>query len=173
LIGLYENFPENYHGIARFYYKAPEKKFQEIILKALHELIRKDGFDFPSIYAVSECKVNFDVGIADVLTFNYLDNETLTEFSKIVKAPLHTLDFLFVIRYYKKNVRNRLKPLKFDYFILRFLFNNENVEFLIFHEKGTRRISLEELTKIISNRVAKELSENNLPKMKVEYGRAL
>lgn len=174
MLGRYENFPEMYHGIIRFRYQVPTKKLQEIVLHVLYELNNEGkGFNLPSIHAVSDCKVNFDFGIADGMTFSYLEKETLTACSEIVqKDELPVLDFICIVRYYKKDGRDR-RPLKFDYYLLRFLFYDETVEFQIFHERGTRRLSIEDLLKIIFNRFEKELTENELPKITVEHMRTL
>jgi len=174
LLGRFENFPEIYHGIVQLRHQSPSKKLQEIILQALHNLTREDGFVFPSIQAVSDCKVNFDFGIADGATFNYLKGEMLNaSLETVLKDALPVLDFICVVRYYRKDGRGCYKPLKFDYYLLRFLFHDENVDFQIFHERGTRRLSIEDLSTTIINMVDEGLSENGLPKITVEYARTL
>jgi len=174
LLGRYENFPEMYHGVIRFHHQTSEKKLQEFIIKALHDLGQEGGFDFPTIHAVSDCEVEFDFGIADGAIFNYLDRETLTTSVKTISEyALPVLDFLGVVRYYKKGSTRDRRPLKFDYYFLRFLFHDGSVDFQIFHERGTRRLSMEDLSAIIIKRVDRELSEVGLPKVTVEETRTL
>jgi len=173
LLGRFENFPEIYHGIVQLRHQSPSKKLQEIILQALHNLSREEELDLSSIHAVSNCKVNLDFGIADGGTFNYLDKEILSaSLETVSRQALPMLDFLCIARYYKRDGAGH-RPLKFDYYLLRFLFYDGNLDFQIFHERGIRRLSTEDLSTVIIDRVEKELLENGLQKITVEYARTL
>ena len=174
MFGRYENFPEIYHGVVRFHHQTSLKKLQEVIIKALHSLGQDRRLEFPLVHAVSDCKVEFDFGIADGAIFNYLDKEMLTTSLKtVLKYTLPVLDFIGVVRYYGNGRKRNRRPLKFDYHFLRFLFYNESAEFQIFHERGTRRLSIEDLSAVIMARIDKELSQNGLPRMAVEDKRTL
>ena len=66
-----------------------------------------------------------------------------------------------VARYYVSR-DGRDRPLRFDYYMLRFLFGHGSVELRVFHEKGTRRLSIEDLVDLLykglSKRIGEELS---------------
>lgn len=174
MLGTFENFPENFHGILRFHHRGPLKKLQVNLLQALHSLSREEGLDLSSIHAVSDCRVNFDFGIAEGATFNYLSRDMLSALIEAIsKRALPVLDFLCVARYYRKDGRGSYRPLKFDYYLLRFLFYDKNVDFQIFHERGTRRLSIEDLSKVIISRVDQELSEDGVESTTVEDVRML
>jgi len=168
LLGKFENFPETYHGLVRFRHQISPRKLQEALIKALHDLSREAAY-LSTIHAVSDCRVEFDFGIADGLIFNYLDCEMLsTALGTVSKHEVPILDFLGVVRYYKKGSGKKLRPLKFDYYLFRFLSYDESVDFQIFHERGTRRLPIEDLSSIIIRRVNKGLVEEGLPKISVE-----
>jgi len=95
--------------------------------------------------------------VAEGITFNYLDEEELKRFQKtITKEALPTLDFFCVVRYHALK-EGRHVPLKFDYHLLRFVFQRNSVEMQISHERGTRRVSLEDLANFIIGQISEEL----------------
>jgi len=62
---------------------------------------------------------------------------------------LRTMDFFCAIRYYKGEKK---RALKFDYYLLRIVFNRGILEIQVFHKKGPRYISPEDLTMFIFNK---------------------
>lgn len=150
MLGFYENFPKNIHKITTFSTAFSKKKLQKSIINALHKL-NNENFSLeevtkPSIY---ECVTIFEVGLAERNVFNYLDNEEKSRILKILrKKTLDVIDSFFVIRYYKKKT-----PLKFDYYMLRFIFNKKTTQIQVFHERGPRHISPEEMLNWITNKV--------------------
>lgn len=168
MFGRFENFPNTYHGAVQLLYQFSSQKLQLAILEALHNLILEEKPAFPSVPAVSGCKVNFDFGIAEGATFSYLDEEILNDSLKIVsQGALPVLDFFCVVRYYRRSGRGVYRPLKFDYYLLRFLFYEGGVDLQVLHERGTRRLSIEDLHIIVVNRVGRVLSERGLPEIAV------
>ena len=106
----------------------------------------------PSLF---QCTVIFEFGIAEANSFNYLDEE---ETNKVLKAirrkPLQIMDFFCAVRYYK--IQNEKKTsLKFDYYMMRFIFNKDLMEIQVFHEKGPRYVSPEDITKFVADRINK------------------
>ena len=175
LLGRYENFPQNVHGIARFTCKSSKSKVQHWILRTLHGL-NEQVFSLKDMatFSSSECEVSFEFGIADGIEFNFLDEEELDKLQgSIVKEALPSLDFLCAVCYHIIKNGKRV-PLKFDYYILRFVFRNKNsLELWMSHQRGVQRVSAEDLITFITKRVNEELSQNRLRTLDLESLRAL
>ena len=169
MLGRYENFPEMRHAIVQFANQMPTRELQQIIIKTLHRLnTTHRGFKFPSVKSVQNCNVRFDLGIADGLTFNYLDEEVMKlSLGSVSKAAHSTLDFICIVRYYKKTSGRRHRPLRFDYYMMRFRFIEEGGNIEVYHEKGTRRFPIDDLVALIVRRVNRELAESKRPKITV------
>lgn len=162
MLGRYENFPEVVHSVARFTHQSTERKLQQAILRALHRLNQeKHDLNTISSYSAPGCEVSFEFGVAEGVTFNYLDREELERFQKGIKkeAP-PTLDFFCVVRYHTVKEGRRV-PLKFDYHLLRFVFHGNSVEVQVSHERGIRRVPLEDLTNFIIGQIREELSRRS------------
>jgi len=146
------------HNVSRFTHQSTEKKLQKAILRVFHRLNQeKRDLNVLSPFFTSKCEVSFEFGVAEGVTFNYLDEEELKRFQKdITKEALPTLDFFCVIRYHALKEGRRV-PLKFDYHLLRFVFHGNSVEMQISHERGTRRVSLEDFVNFIIGQMSKEL----------------
>ncbi len=173
MLGRYENFPEVVHSVARFTHQSRERKLQKVILRALHRLNQeKSDLNTISSFSTPRCEVSFEFGVAEGTIFNYLDREELERFQKSVKkeAP-STLDFFCVVRYHTLKEGRRV-PLKFDYHLLRFRFYKKGVELRVAHERGTRRVCLEDLINFIAKCLDAELSKARMKPLKLEYLRA-
>ena len=109
----------------------------------------------------ANCTVNFEFGIADADTFNFLDDEELRKIQKTLKQQqaLPVLDVYYVARYHLTEADGKRRPLKFDYGMLRFAFGRKNMELFIYHERGTQRIPLEDMAHFIRNQVNEQLTE--------------
>jgi hypothetical protein len=162
LLGHYENFPEVVHGIGRLIYSSSKVNVQQAILRTLHRL-NKTVFSLKDIvtFALLECEVKFELGMADGVDFYYLDGEELRRFQKgIVESTLPNLDFFCVVCYHIIKNGKRV-PLKFDDYMLRFVFLNENsLELRVFHQRGVRRVSVEDFVTFVTKRINEELSQN-------------
>jgi len=108
----------------------------------------------------ANCFVNFEFGVADADTFNYLDEE---EFEKIEatlnQQALPILDVFCATRYHIVEATGKSKPLKFDYNMIRFTFRGKNIELFIYHERGIHRIPLEDLVIFLKNQINQELAD--------------
>lgn len=156
MLGFYKGFPINVHKTATFTTLISRKRLQERIIKLFHEL-NANAFNLEDVAvpSIPQCTVIFEFGIAETSNFNYLDNEEIAKTLKIIhKKPLEIMDFFCAIRYYKKTEEKK-KPLRFDYYMLRFLFNKKTVEILIFHEKGPRYLQPEDLITFLTNKINK------------------
>ena len=175
LLGRYENFPEVIHGVVRFTCESSIREVQQTILPALHSL----NHEVCSLRAVTlhlpqECEVSFELGVAEDFDFNFLDEKELDRFQRsIVEKELPILDFFFVLRYHVVNDDGKRVPLKFDYHMLRFMFQENSIELRICHERGTQRVPLEDLVTLIVERINEELSQRQLESLNLEFLRLL
>jgi hypothetical protein len=154
MFGFYGTFPQNVHRIEHFVTPISSRRLQQTLIQLLHELnkktLRLEDVGTPSI---TDCDTVFEFGIAEDNGFNYLDDEETTQALKIIqKSPLQILDFLCAVRYYRI-VNETRKPLKFDYYMLRFTFNPKFLELQLFHERGPMRILPEELVDFVIKKI--------------------
>jgi len=173
LLGHYETFPEVIHGVARLTHRISIRKLQQGILHTLHQLNQENHLlsDIASLPS-SKCEVSFEFGVAEGTTFNYLDKEEVEKFQKnIMKESLPIFDVFCVVRYHV--VDKKRVPLKFDYHLVRFMFHKNSVELQICHERGTQRLSLEDLITFIIKRINEELSQQQLKPLTRKYLRTL
>jgi len=173
LLGHYENFPEVIHSVARFTHRISLRKLQQAILYTLYKL-NQETHRFSDIASLpSKCEVSFEFGVAEGTTFNYLDKEEVDRFQEtIVKQPPPILDVFCVVRYHVVDKEKRV-PLKFDYHLVRFMFYKNSVELKICHERGTQRLSLEDLITFIIKRIDEELFQRQLKPLTLKYLRTL
>lgn len=113
-------------------------------------------------YLSQKCEVGFEFGVAEGAGFSFLDQNELDSCLRAVEDnEPETLDFFFVVNYHIAKGKKRV-PLKFDYHLLRFAFQEGSVELRIRHEKGTQRVSLDEVTEFIAKQVNGELASRQL-----------
>lgn len=173
MFGLYEFFPESYHGAARFSYEGRMEELQKVIILSLYQLNLGKGKLRSCRSAQPKMSAILEFGIADGITFSYLDREMWTYYRKNSrKQPFQTLDFLCIARYYVA-AGDKQKPLRFDYYILRFLFQESEVEVQVFHEKGTQRLSVGDLIAVLVKRFNREMKKRKLGHLKKSYLRML
>ncbi|MCJ7431476.1 hypothetical protein MUO83_09750 [Candidatus Bathyarchaeota archaeon] len=161
MLGVYESFPENVHKIADFAALTPTKKLQQTLIQTLRKLNEAASLDGTADSAMSQCAVIFEFGIAEGSDFNYLDDEEVSRvMNNINRKPFPILDFLLVTRYYKTQEQKR-RPLRFDYYMLRFIFDR-HVEIRVFHEKGPMRMLPEEISDFVVERINETVSKGIL-----------
>jgi len=155
MLGLYEDFPENIHRIDNFTSTLSNQKFQQKLVQTLHDVNRKPfGLEEISHPSLHECTVIFEVGIAEIKSFNFIDDEEAKRvLNAIRKQAFQVLDFFIAVRYYKSTAPKKT-PLRFDYYMVRFVFRaNNSVELQVFHEKGPRYISPEDIVNFVGKEV--------------------
>ena len=173
MFGTYEDFPEIYHSISRFSHTTSTKRLQSVLIRSLYRLNRKKAGPALPEFAQYNIEVELELGIADGLTFNYIDREISKDCQeRIRRKAFPTLDFLCVVRYYNVAVKSR-NALRFDYHMLRFTFSEKEVELRVYHERGTRRLPIDELVNFIVEKIGKELTRKKLSPLKMSYMRAL
>ena len=171
MLGRYENFPQVIHGTAGFTFLSSTQQLQQAILEVLHQFNHEvySVKDF-SPFLTSDCRVSFEFGIAEDMTFNYLDREELERFQKQIETkPLRVIDIFSVIRYHTMNAKGKRTPLKFDYNMLRFTFSRRTMELLVSHERGNQRISLEDFIAFLANKINEKLEKEAQKALVLKY----
>ncbi len=150
-LGFYENFPLNIHMVESFNSTLSSKQLQQRLIQVLYEINRKEfSFEEAANPTIPECKLIFEFGLADAENFNYIDEEEVKKVRNLLeKEHVHTMDFFCAIRYYKGEKK---KALKFDYYLLRTVYDKGILEIQVFHKKGPRYMSPEDLTLFIFNK---------------------
>ena len=161
-LGFYEKFPSNIHRIDSFNSTLSTKKLQQKLIQVFQK-VNNDEFTFEEVAnpTVPQGTIIFEYGLAELGDFNYIDDEELKKTLKfLAKETLPSMDFFCSIRYYKRTGENRT-PLKFDYYMLRTVFSKDIFEVQVFHERGPRYISPEELTTFIYNKINETSKSKN------------
>ena len=128
------------------------KQLQQKLTQVLYE-INKNQFSFEEAAnpTIPDCKLIFEFGLANAECFNYIDEEEVKGLLETLeKEQLHTMDFFCAIRYYRGEKK---RALKFDYYLLRTLYNKGILEIQVFHKQGPRYLSPEDLVMFIFNKV--------------------
>jgi hypothetical protein len=154
MFGFYEAFPRNMHKIVHFVTPISSRRLQQTLIQLLHELnkttLRLEDVGTPSM---TDSVALFEFGVAEDNGFNYLNDEETAKALKIIqRTPPRILDFLCAVRYYRILDEIR-KPLKFDYYMLRFTFNPKFLELQLFHERGPMHILPEEFVEFIIKKI--------------------
>ncbi len=170
MIGFYENFPVNIHRTDSFTSLLSSRKLQQRLVQVLCKINRATfSFEQVAYPTVPHGTVIFEAGLAEAKSFNYIDEEeTKRVFTALEKTPFQTMDFFCAIRYYK-GAEEKKTPLKFDYYLMRFIFGkNSVVEIQVFHERGPRYISPEDLVAFLVNEINKTSARKILKMVEVE-----
>ncbi len=154
MLGVFDGFPENVDETAHFEVRVTSKELQLTLMKTLFKL-NSENVDLETItYPIMhQCSIGFEFGIADGNVFNYIEVNKMNELMKSIKErPFQITDFLCAIRYHKTQGERRA-PLRFDYYMLRFVFDEESTSIRVFHEKGPGYISRKDIAMLMMRRV--------------------
>lgn len=139
------------------------------MIQAICEVNKKEfSFEEAANPTIPDCKIIFEFGLADAEVFSFVDEEEAEKaLDALAEEPMRTMDFFCVVRYYKGK-EEKSKALKFDYYLLRTVYSRRLVEMQVFHKKGLRYISPEDLTLFLATKVneaskRKILSKQPLP----------
>ena len=154
MLGFYSNFPRSIHKAETFSTAIQNKRLQQSLVETLYmlnsETLNLEDIAEPS---VPSCRVIFEFGVADDNDFNFLDDEEKKKLLRVLrKKPFQVLDFLCVIRY-QRMTGERKSRMRFDYYMLRWMFGESLAEVHVSHEKGTRHVSPDDLVNLIVSRV--------------------
>lgn len=169
-LGIYWGFPNKCHSAAILEFSTSVIELQKSILNALYKLNGHSvGGDLQKLIG-SNIEIIFEFGVADGLAFNYIDGETLESLlNEMEREIFHILDILCIIRYYMLKEGGKPRALRFDYYLIRFIFKSGEVEIQAFHERGLQRVSAEGLLKFLSERIGLELAEKRLGAIKIKH----
>jgi hypothetical protein len=151
MLGKYQNFPVGIHFTERFSCSTSSRQLQQKLIQRLCEVNQKT-FSFEEVAnpTIPDSTLIFEFGLAEMDGFSFIDEEE-TKKVLALKDALHVMDFFCSIRYYK-SVDGKKTPLKFDYYMVRLHFSKGEVVFQLFHERGPRYVSPEDLTLFIVNK---------------------
>jgi len=154
MFGVLDNFPQTIHRITHLASLVSNRKLQQTLAETLQRLNKEsaelEGITDPS---TPQCIAGFEFGIAETDGFNYLDEEETRRVLKVIrKDPFKTMDFFCCLRYYRKH-ENMKTPLRFDYYLLRFIFREKSLDMQVFHERGSRHVSPDDLTDLVVKRI--------------------
>jgi hypothetical protein len=154
MLGFYQNFPANIHRVDSFTSTLSSKQLQQKLIQILYEAnCREYSFEEIANPTVPEGRVIFEFGLAESDSFNFIDEaEVKKALNLLAKERLRSMDFFCSIRYYKGSGEKRT-ALKFDYYMLRTIFGKDVLEVQVFHERGPRYISPEDLTMFIYTKI--------------------
>jgi hypothetical protein len=157
MLGFYDNFPRSVHNISDFSTSSTLKKLQTAIVEAFCKLNSETlALEEVATPSIPQCSVKFEFGIAEDKGFNYLDTEEKDKLLETIrKRPFSILDYFCIIRYSKVKMEKKT-TLKSDYYMLRFLFENELAQIQIFHEKGLMYTSPKDLPDFLARRINAE-----------------
>jgi hypothetical protein len=160
MIGSSDNFPKIIHRLERFEINIAKNKLQKKIIQVL-EKINYKTFSFEDIThpTIPDCKIIFEIGVAEANTFNFIDEEEKNRFLKALKKETcELLDLFISIRYYRTKEK-KSTPLNFDYYMIRIIFDKKTIEIKVFHERGPRHILPKDLIDFIISELNKKLAK--------------
>jgi len=152
--------------IQSFYSALPSEQLQRRLIRAFYEVNRKEfSFEEAAYPTIPECRIIFEFGLADAESFNYIDEEEVKKaLSLLEKERLDMMDFFCAIRYYKGKAEEK-RALKFDYYLIRTVYNRDIFEIQVHHKKGLGYLSPEDLTSFISNKINETSNRKILKKI--------
>lgn len=163
MLGFYSNFPQNIHKSQTFSSSISSKKLQKVLVETLYRLNSENpSLEEVSAPSIPSCKIVFEFGAAEGNDFNYLDAEEKERLLKALnKKPFQIMDFLCITRYLRMQGERKTR-MRFDYYMLRFLFGENLTEIQVSHEKGIRHTSPDDIVKLVANRINAAFSKNAL-----------
>jgi len=170
LLGFYRGFPEIPHAKATFTSATPAKTLQKAIAKVAGDMNTQEFVLDTIAHETSDnCNVGFELGIAESTTFNYLTSEEVNRFitSLTQKKSVLNIDLLCIVKYHLAS-REKRRPLKFDYYLLRFIFRRPQAQLRVFHERGAQHLSIEELVEFLTKQINIELEKMKAKPLRLE-----
>lgn len=163
MLGVYDNFPENIHRTASFTSSTSPKMLQDGLVQALYDMNKTPaGSEEIDQHALRQCAVVFETGVAESGSFNYVDEAEVRRLQdSLKKEPFRIIDFFLAARYHKAREGGR-SPLRFDYFLVRVVFSGNSLEMRVFHERGPRYISPEDVNNLVVGRINRQAARRIL-----------
>ena len=170
-LGALERFPTVYHARASWLYEINTDNLQKAVLAGLQALSREKRplavtiADLPG-YRPGEISFKFGVGNKD--GFDILnDNEAKRVILRIEeKGSFRTLDLITHVHYsIDESKKHKVHQ---DQYMARLTFQQGRVEILVHHLKGVRRVSPDELVRLLLSATNRELGRNKYSEVELE-----
>jgi hypothetical protein len=154
-LGVYSDFPSFSHLVVRLQLKRTGLNAVALIARAMKRLNgSEDRIDVSVAKHSGSITVNrgFEVGIAEGLCFNFLDESELTRVVELMVKPT-SVDYIVYVnyRYLREGRLNNLLP---DRYIIRFSLSPSEIR--LFQLSGLRRTDPETLISIIAGLINRE-----------------
>ena len=170
-LGALETFPTIYHARASWLYDINTDSLQKAILAGLRSLSQERRSvnltiaDLPG-YQPGEITFKFGVGNGD--GFDILDDREVRRVARRIeeKGSFRILDLVFHLHYSANESKSH--RVHQDEYMARLAFQSGRVEILLHHFKGLRRISPDELVRLLLSATNRELSRNKYSELELE-----
>lgn len=164
MIGIYDNFPVTIHNTEQYTSKVPIKQIQQKLIKILYELNQCEfTFEQVSIPTIPQGRLFFEFGIAEATNFTFINEEVMRKTLKNLAKEPKILDLFCAIRYYKMEGEKK-RALKFDYYIIRMIFDKSTFEVQTFHERGPRYLLPQEVFTFVVTKINESIGKKILIK---------
>jgi len=168
LIGIYDNFPVTIHNTEQYTSKVPIKQIQQKLIKILYELNQCEfTFEQVSIPTIPQGRLFFEFGIAEATNFTFINEEVMRKTLKNLAKEPKILDLFCAIRYYKMEGEKK-RALKFDYYIIRMIFDKSTFEVQTFHERGPRYLLPQEVFTFVVTKINESIGKKILIKQETD-----
>ncbi len=164
MIGIYDNFPVTIHNTEQYTSKVPIKQIQQKLIKMLYELNQSEfTFEQVSIPTIPQGRLFFEFGIAEATNFTFINEEVMRKTLKNLAKEPKILDLFCAIRYYKMEGEKK-RALKFDYYMIRIIFDKSTFEVQTFHERGPRYLLPQEVFTFVVTKINESIGKKILIK---------
>lgn len=168
MIGIYDNFPVTIHNTEQYTSKVPIKQIQQKLIKILYELNQCEfTFEQVSIPTIPQGRLFFEFGIAEATNFTFINEEVMKKTLKNLAKEPKILDLFCAIRYYKMEGEKK-RALKFDYYIIRMIFDKSTFEVQTFHERGPRYLLPQEVFTFVVTKINESIGKKILIKQETD-----
>jgi hypothetical protein len=170
-LGTLEYFPTIYHARASWLFDINTESLQKAIFASLRSLAQNKKsleISVADIPGYQSGRVVFKFGVGNKDGFDILDDKEAERVIQRIeeKGSFRILDLIFHLHYsVDDGKRHKVHQ---DQYLARLTFQPGRVELLLHHLKGVRRITPDELVKILLSAVNDELGRNKYSELELE-----
>jgi hypothetical protein len=170
-LGTLERFPTVYHARASWLYDINTESLQKAIFAGLRLLAQEKKpleITVADIPGYQSGGVVFKFGVGNKDGFDILDAKEVERVIRRIeeKGTFRTLDLVFHLHYsLDDGKRHKVHQ---DQYLARLTFQPGRIELLLHHLKGVRRITPDELVRILLSATNRELGQNKYPELELE-----
>jgi hypothetical protein len=170
-LGTLERFPTIYHARASWLYDINTETLQKAIFAGLRSLAREKKsleITVADVPGYQSGRVVFKFGVGNKDGFDILDEKEIERVTQRIeeKGTFRTLDLVFHLHYsVDDGKRHKVHQ---DQYLARLTFQPGRVELLLHHLKGVRRITPDELVRILLSATNHELGQKKYPELELE-----